>query len=69
MLGFVKGVILIYGGYIDTARLIFIMASLNEYASLGYNDLTSGYQTSNSASSSKFHHWPLLALLVALVLH
>ena len=28
-----------------------------------------GYQTSDSASSSKFHHWSLLALLVALVLH
>ena len=28
-----------------------------------------GYQTSDSASSSKFHHCPLLALLVALVLH
>ena len=33
------------------------------------NDLTLGCQTSNSASSSHFHHWPLLALLVALVLH
>ena len=49
------------------------------------NDLTSGCQTSDSASSSKFHHfallvapvshssnfhhWPLLALLVALLLH
>ena len=28
-----------------------------------------GCQTSDSASSSEFHHWPLLALLVALVLH
>ena len=26
-------------------------------------------QNSNSASSSKLYHWPLLALLVALVLH
>ena len=49
------------------------------------NDHTLGYQISDSASSSKFHHlallvalvshnsnfhhWPLLALLVALVLH
>ena len=33
------------------------------------NDLTLGYQSSDSASSSKFHHWPLLALLVVLVLH
>ena len=32
---------------------------------LDVKDLTLGYQTSNSASSSKFHH---LALLVALVL-
>ena len=28
-----------------------------------------GYQTSDSASSSKFHHLALLALFVALVLH
>ena len=28
-----------------------------------------GYQTSDSASSSKFNHLALLALLVALVLH
>ena len=33
------------------------------------NDLTLGYQTSDSASSSKFHHFALLALLLALVLH
>ena len=33
------------------------------------NDLTLGYQTSNSASSSNFHHLALFALLVALVLH
>ena len=33
------------------------------------NVLTLGYQTSNSASSSNFHHSPLLSLLVALVLH
>ena len=36
--------------------------------SISVNDLTLGYQNSDSASSSKFHHWPLLALLVALVL-
>ena len=28
-----------------------------------------GQSTCNSASSSKFHHWALLALLVALLLH
>ena len=28
-----------------------------------------GYQISDSASSSKYRHWPLLALLMALVLH
>ena len=33
-----------------------------------FNDLTLGYQTSDSASSSNFQHLPLLALLVALVL-
>ena len=33
------------------------------------NDLTLGCQTSDSASSSNFHHLPLLALLVALVLY
>ena len=31
------------------------------------NDLTLGYQKSDSASSSKFHHLALFALLVALV--
>ena len=35
---------------------------------VGTNDLTSGCQNSNSASSWKFHHFAL-ALLVALVLH
>ena len=33
------------------------------------NDHTLGYQTSNSASSSKFHYFALLFLLVALLSH
>ena len=33
------------------------------------NDLSLGCQTSNSASSSIFHHMALLAFLVVLVLH
>ena len=39
------------------------------FLSITCNDLTLGYQTSDSASSSNFHHWPLLALLVVLVLY
>ena len=45
----------------------YINSSHNTY--LSGNDLTLGCQTSNSASSSKFHFLVLLALLVALVLH
>ena len=33
------------------------------------NDHTIGYKTSNSASTLRFHHLSLLALLVAVVLH
>ena len=42
---------------------------MNKNNSDCFNDNAIAYCTSNSESSSYFHHWPLLALLVALVLH
>ena len=43
--------------------------SSHDTVHLWVNDLTLGYQTSDSAISSKFHHLALLAMLLALVSH
>ena len=50
----------------EHSRNISTAASVSRSVSCVINDLTLEYQTSDSASSSKFNH---LALLVALVLH
>ena len=48
---------------------VVVIVDASESESGQVNDLNLGCQTSDSASSSNFHHWPLLALLGALVLH
>ena len=47
---------------------VVVIVDASESESGQVDDLTLGCQTSDSASSSNFHHLPLLALLVVLAL-